>query len=493
MKPQRISTDLFCFKDTCNVYVVREGGEAVAVDFGSGRWLRELPRLGIRRLRHVFLTHHHADQCSGLLRRKSWPFTIHAPAGEERFLTPAGVRAYWKARGVGGPVPPSYSVLPRGIRGVRFDMHGFGDLLWGTRRIRFVFTPGHGPHALSIVMTHHGRQVVFCGDAAHAGATIWQPFHLEWDHWTGGGALAAWEGVERLGNLAMDLLGPSHGPVIRRNPRAMLRKLAAKLLDFYRVKGSICPGERDRYLAPIFMKSGSRRVLPHLFQFGCNSYLLLSASGEALLVDPWSADLDLVAPLLKELEHPRITAATATHYHADHSDGLPLAKRRFGAKAWLHPRVAEVLRKSEPMRRPWTPARPIHADALWPVRGRWRWNEYDFEVAPFPGQTWWHAAFMTRVDGERVLFGGDNFQPPSRWNGTGGFSAFNGSRFEGFAESARQVLSWRPDLIVAGHGTQYRFHASHFRRIIAWAERAKRATRALCPSGKLASDYALHR
>ncbi len=493
MKPDSLLPDLFRFRDTCNVYVVRDGDEAIATDFGSGKWLRELPRLGVRSLRHVFLTHHHPDQCSGLMVRKSWLFQIHAPVPEERFLSPGGVAAYWRARRQPGGCPPSYAVLPRGLRGLRYDLAGFGDRFWGRRRIRFIHTPGHGPNALSVLLTHRGKQIVFCGDAAHAHATVWQPYHLEWDHWTGTGTLAAWEGIQRLANLHVDLLCPSHGTVVRDRPRELLRHLADKLLDFYHVKGHICPAERDHYLEPEFLRCGARRILPHLFQFGANSYLLLSAAHEALLIDPRSSDLREAAPLLAEIDQPKMTAATATHYHSDHSDGLPQARRKYGATVWLHPWVAAPLRSETLTTLPWHPMKRIRPDRLWPERGRWRWNEYEFRIAPFPGQTWWHCAFMTRVDGQKVLFGGDNFQPASRWNATGGFCAFNGSRFEGFLRSARLVLRWKPDIIATGHQTYYRFHATQFRKIIHWARRAETATKALCPSGNLETDYYLHR
>jgi glyoxylase-like metal-dependent hydrolase (beta-lactamase superfamily II) len=492
MKPEQLLPDLFLFRDTCNVYLLRDGDAAIAMDFGSGRWLGRLSRLGIRRLEHVLLTHHHADQCAGLTARTSWPFAIHAPAGEERFLTPTGVRAFWGTQRHGAGVPSSYSVLRRGIARLRFDLAGFSDFWWGDRRIRAIHTPGHGPNALSLVADVNGSQVVFCGDAAHAGATIWQPYHLEWDHWTGTGALAAWEGVRRLANIGMDLLCPSHGSVVSDTPRGMLERLAGKLLAFYHAKGHICPGERDHYLTPRRLDCGGREILPHLFQFGGNSYLLVSDNREAMIIDP-TADLALVKPLLRELGNPRVTAATATHYHSDHSDGLPEAKRTHGATVWLHPWVAKPLRRPDPGRFLWLPKRRVRADRFWPERGRWRWNEYGFQIAPFPGQTWWHCAFQTDVDGRRVFFGGDNFQPASRWNATGGFCAANGSRFDGFRRSAQLLLDWRPEIIACGHGTCYRFHAPQFRKIIAWAKRAETVTRSLCPTHDLDRDYYMGR
>ncbi len=37
---------LFRFQDTCNVYVLRQGEEGLAVDFGGGAWLKALPGIG---------------------------------------------------------------------------------------------------------------------------------------------------------------------------------------------------------------------------------------------------------------------------------------------------------------------------------------------------------------------------------------------------------------------------------------------------------------
>jgi len=481
---------LWLFIDTCNVYILKEDDRAIIIDFGSGGWLMQLEHLGIRHLEHVFLTHHHADQCAGLLERPFGPFTIHAPAGEDAFLNPDKVKEFHHTPRYGRGCPPSYSVLPQGIPDIRYDMAGFSDLFWHNRRIRFLHTPGHGPNACSIILDHQGRQIVFCGDAAHADGTIWQPFHLEWDHWTGAGALAAWEGIQRLLGVGIDLLCPSHGSVIARQPRPMLRKLARRLMQFYIAKGTICPGEKDRYVDLEVLPCGARKILPHLYQFGGNGYLLLSSSGEALIVDPCFSDMQSLEALLREMQGVRPAAMLVSHYHCDHCDGVPYMRERYGAKAWLHPWIAEPLADPACTFLPWLPPDPIHPDHLWPEKGVWRWHEYEFAVAPWPGQTWWHCVFMSEIDGKRVLFGGDSFQPASRWNGTGGFCAYNNSRFqEGFISSARLALEWKPDIIATGHSTCYHFSPSYFLKIIQWAEAAEKATKALCPSGDLEKDY----
>ncbi len=79
--------------------------------------------------------------------------------------------------------------------------------------------------------------VFACGDCSVA--TIWQPYHLEWDHWTDSGALAAWQGVRRIADLRVNLLCPAHGPIVDRQPRTMLRRLGRKLLAFARVLNEV--------------------------------------------------------------------------------------------------------------------------------------------------------------------------------------------------------------------------------------------------------------
>ena len=490
LMPQELLPDLWMIEDSCNVYLIRDGDAALAIDFGGGEWLGALPSLGIETLEHVLLTHAHNEQCHGLSRHESWPFTIHAPGGEDTFLDP-------EKAGIFGPppwffmgCPLNYCPPPGRIVDVRYNIIGNGHMFWRGRRIRFMDTPGHGRNACSIILDHAGKQLVFCGDAAYEGGTIYQPFHLEWDHWTGEGALAAWEGIERLRGIAIDLLCPSHGPVIAEEPIPMLNTLAERLLAFYHAKGQVSPGEPDRYLPMEALDCGAYRCSEHLYQFGGNGYLLVSETGEALVVDPFVADLGSLAELLDELGHVTPTAMVVSHYHYDHCDGIPALRQRFGAEAWLHPIVAEPIRTPGSMVVPWLRPEPIEPDHLWPEEGAWQWNEYEFAITHWPGQTWWHCGFMTQIDGKKVFFAGDSFTPTSKWNGTGGFCAYNGSRFaEGFVPSARRVIEWQPEVMAAGHSNYYGFSQSKFEKVIEWAGWAAEAVRALCPSGDLERDY----
>ena len=63
----RIADQLYLFRDSCNVYVLCSGREAVLVDFGSGDVLDHLAEMDVERITDVLMTHHHRDQGQGRL------------------------------------------------------------------------------------------------------------------------------------------------------------------------------------------------------------------------------------------------------------------------------------------------------------------------------------------------------------------------------------------------------------------------------------------
>src|SRR5215213_1312955 len=83
-------------RDTCNVYVLRAGTDAVLIDFGSGSVLDELAGLGVERVTDVLLTHHHRDQLQGLARAAEAGIRIWAPPYDAPFV--ADIDQHWQSR-----------------------------------------------------------------------------------------------------------------------------------------------------------------------------------------------------------------------------------------------------------------------------------------------------------------------------------------------------------------------------------------------------------
>ena len=124
------------------------------------------------------------------------------------------------------------------------------------------------------------------------------------------------------------------------------------------------------------------------------------------MVDPTLGEMEKLEALLKELKCVKLDAAVVSHYHADHCDGIPYLQRKHGVQAWLHPRIAEKTSGTGNGPVIYRSKTPVHPDHILPERGKWRWQEYEFSVAPWPGQTWWHAVYQAKIDGKKVLFGG---------------------------------------------------------------------------------------
>jgi glyoxylase-like metal-dependent hydrolase (beta-lactamase superfamily II) len=497
---QQIAPGIYRFNDTCNVYVIADPAGSLAIDFGSGAWLAHWTQLGFPPVTRVLLTHHHADQCAGLTTRESWPFQVYAPRGEDAFFTAQGVQAF-KNRGKMAGNPASYSVIdrpmPPGL--VQCVLDGFTDHPWlggelagGARRIRIIHTPGHGPHALSYLIDDPTtlKQILFCGDACHASATIHEPYHLEWDHWTGSGALAAWEGLIRLGGLKVDILCPSHGPIINKAPGKLIQRLKEKVLRFYLAKGQIAQGESDGYITLNQSDQMPDGLGRWLHRFGVNGWLLTDPDHkQAVVFDPMAGDEESLKQALARAGNPGVDAVTATHYHFDHCDGLHMVREKFNARIVLHPQVAQVLAHPDAYDMPWRLPAPITPDQLTPAEGEVTLGNRSFRVGAFLGQTRYHAGYMTMVGGWRLFFGGDNFFPTSRWNGTGGFCAYNHTRPKLFGDSAKKMLTWSPDVLANGHDTCFRFRSSRAKKIIKWSARAEKALRDLCPSGNIEKGY----
>ena len=489
---QRLGDDLYCYPDACNVYLLRYGDRAIAVDYGTGVWRERLGEIGVRRLAHVVLTHGHRDQCCGLYRGTPGAGgarpQLHVPSGDAWLLRGPSLRTFWRDYQSGG-CPSTYAAPRLPVGRLRPDMTPDAEIPIGPALFCPVATPGHTRGALSYVVEWHRRQLVFCGDAVRAGGAIHELYHLEWDHWTPGGAREAWYGLERLRGCRADALLPSHGPPIPKGASSCIRTAQRNLLRLIEAKTSVCSGERVRWLRPERTASGARRITPHLFGIGGNGYLLLNEAGRALVFDPTMGDMPALDAFVEETGVDIVTA-TATHYHVDHSDALDLVRQRYGAQVWLHPWVAEPLADRDRFDLPWLPPDSVTPDRLLPEQGSFRWEGMAMTILPFPGQTWWHCAIHAHVDGRDILFAGDNYHPPTRWNGTGGFCAFNGSRFaEGFARSAAAALNLTPEIVCAGHRSNYRFAASQFRRILRWSSRAEQAVAALCPSRSWPDDY----
>lgn len=415
---EQISPSLWLIHDTCNVYLLVDGRDAVAVDFGAGRALDVLGELGIERITDVLLTHHHRDQAQGLPRAVEHGARVWVPPVERELFE--SVDRLWQGRelllsynnredrfSLLEPVPVSGSLLE------------YRRMAFGAFDVEVRPTPGHTVGSVSLLTDVDGRRVAFSGDLLYAPGRVWSLAATQWSYNGGEGIGATILSALDLRRQAPDLLLPSHGRPMA-DPAAALDLLVERMAELHDFRILIDSPFMRRTTDPY------AAISPHLLQnltSNANSYVLRSESGAALVIDygydfstglaagsdraarrPWLYTL----PFLKE-QHgvDRVEVAIPTHYHDDHVAGFNLLREVEGTEVWAGANVADVLEHPEDRDLPCLWFDPIPVDRRLELGVPQRWHEYEITLHPLPGHTLYAVAVEVEVDGRRVMALGD--------------------------------------------------------------------------------------
>ena len=449
------------FRDSCNVYVLRSGREAVLVDFGSGAVLDHLAELGVERVTDVLVTHHHRDQVQGLQRALDAGIRVWVPPVERDLF--GGVDLRWQSR----PVDNDYD-----LREDRFSLlqpvavTGTVDEYRTTRfdgfEVYALPTPGHTIGSLTYLVELDGRRLAFCGDLVHGEGKVWSLAATQWSYTGVEGQAATILSCGILSDRRPDVLLPSHGEPVE-DPQRALALVQARLQELVDM----------RLQEPWDLEDWLRRpwvaLTPHLLRNRASfatTYALLSETGSALLIDfgydltvgaPADGDRAARRPLLATLDLlrrdfgvERIEAAVTTHYHDDHVAGLNLLREIEGAEVWSPENVAPIL--ADPLRYdlPCLWFDPIRVDRTLPLGQPVTWHEHELTAHPLPGHTLYAAAISFEVDGRRVLATGDQ-QSNDAGRSVLNYQYRNRFRAGDYVRSAELYKSLRPDLVVSGH------------------------------------------
>lgn len=449
------------FRDTCNVYVLRSGREAVLIDFGSGAVLDELAGLGVDRVTDVLVTHHHRDQVQGLQRAADAGARIWVPPVERGLV--ADVDRHWLMR----PLDNDYELLqdrfsllePVAVTGT---VDEYRTRRYGAFDVYTLPTPGHTVGSVTYVVEVDGRRLAFSGDLLYGEGKVWSLAATQWTYTEIEGQRATYLS---LGNLALhrpDLVLPSHGePIADPGPGIELTQL--RLAELMAMR-TLDPWDLDMRLRVPW-----EELTPHLLRNRtcmANSFVLRSESGAALVIDfgydLWtghpitSADLSARRPLLGSIhalkrDHgvDRIEAVVATHYHDDHVAGMNLLRDVEGTEVWTPENFAAILEDPRRYDLPCLWFEPIRVDRRLPLETPIPWHEYELTVYPLPGHTLYAAAIAFEVDGRRMLATGD--QQANEGRPILNYQYRNRFRYDDYIRSAELYKRLRPDLIISGH------------------------------------------
>jgi glyoxylase-like metal-dependent hydrolase (beta-lactamase superfamily II) len=445
MATVEIAPDVCCIRDTCNVYVLRAGREAVLIDFGSGAVLDELAGLGVERITDVLLTHHHRDQTQGLARAAAAGARIWAPPFDAPLLADADL--HWQTR----PLDIDYELgedrfSPLGSVSLDGTVAEYRTARYGAFDVTTLPTPGHTVGSVTYLVDVGGRCLAFVGDLVYGDGKVWSLAATQWSYTGVEGQEATIVSAVELAKRRPDVLLPSHGDAIEDAATALsqLRSRLGELVEL-RLVGEW--GLESRLQAPF------DRISPHLWRNRttfANSYVLVSETGAGLGIDFGYDMATWRRPLLWSLADVNVEAVVITHFHDDHVAGLNLLRDVTGARIWAPENVAPVLRAPHRFDLPCLWPDPVEPDRVLALGETVEWNEYALEVHAFPGHTLYAAAIAFEVDGKRVLVTGDQY-------GLDGERAIlnyqyrNGFRRRDFIASAALLREVQPDLLLSGH------------------------------------------
>lgn len=448
------------FRDTCNVYVLRSGREAVLVDFGSGAVLDHLDDVGVDRITDVLVTHHHRDQVQGLARAAEAGARVWVPPLERPLIEDAST--HWQVRQLENDYDlrqDTFSLLESVPVAGTVDEYRRRTI--GGFDIYTLPTPGHTAGSVTYLVEIEGRRLGFSGDLVHAGGKVWSLAATQWSYSDAEGLAATHVSCAVLAGHEPDVLLPSHGPAIEDPAETLsaVRTRVQELVDLRREQPWDLADMHARPWAP---------VTPHLLRNRAafaNSYALVSESGAALLIDfGYDVTTGLVPATKREARRPllwpldalrrdhgveRIEAVVPTHYHDDHVAGLELLRDVEGTEVWAPENVAPILAEPSRYDLPCLWFEPIAVDRVLGFGDPVRWHEYDLRLHPLPGHTLYAAAIDVEVDGKRILATGD--QQAGGERPVLNYQYRNRFRIDDFVASAELYRRIRPGVIVSGH------------------------------------------
>lgn len=465
----QITENLYLFQDTCNVYVIRSGNEAVLIDFGSGDVLDHLPEIDIERVTDILMTHHHRDQGQGLARAVEAGIRIWVPYTEEELF--CAVDVHWQGRTLYNNYDmrqDRFSLLePVKIAGTLRD---YTTCEFGTHSFIVVPTPGHTVGSISLFSQIDGQLVAFTGDLIAAPGKVWSLAATQWTYNGGEGLAVSIPSLLDVKARRADLLLPSHGkPISEPDPAIdLLIERLRQLMD-YRQQNRELPRLLENPFVPI---------TPHLLWNQASiafSYVLLSESGKALVIDygydfavgiaastertarrPWLYSLNT---LKQKYGVQKIDVAIPTHFHDDHVAGLNLLREFEGAQIWAACNFSDVLERPAAYDLPCLWYEPIPVSRSLPLGEPIQWEEYTFTLDEQPGHTLYAVAIAVEVDGKRVLAIGDQFQGKDRvlWN----YVYENRFQIGDYRKTAALYRKIRPDVLLSGHDEPFWVNAHY--------------------------------
>ncbi|OSI83101.1 MBL fold metallo-hydrolase, partial [Bradyrhizobium canariense] len=288
------SKNLFEFRDTCNVYVLKSGTECLLIDSGSGAVLQHLAAIGIERVAWVLRTHHHRDQCWGTGAVQKAGAKIAVPEYERHLFE--SVETCWEAKRIYGNYSDTNTFFSLGTN-VPVDavLEDYSTFVWKEYQLRVLPAKGHTYGMVSLIAEVDGRKVAFTGDLMVDGGKLYQLHAMEYSYGSLAGVEFTMQSILALKREDVAAAYPSHGIPIG-EVTENIGKLESRLEALATLGRLYTSGSNSSFKDwQTLRESKLQRITEHLLWAGpytcSNFYILLSGSGHAMLIDYGLASL----------------------------------------------------------------------------------------------------------------------------------------------------------------------------------------------------------
>ena len=493
---EKLSDNLYLYRDTCNVYVVRDRDKALLIDFGSGAVLDELTALGITQVEWILHTHHHRDQCQGDHLANERQIPIAVPAHELPYFEE--VEVFWGSRQIYDiyDVRQTFFTLAKSVRTARV-LEDYETFSWGPYTFFIQPTPGHTLGHITLIATIDGARIGFSGDLIAAPGKVQTLYDLQYAYGAGDGCDYMVYSLAKMREQGCDQLCPSHGDPLR-DTAVALQALEDKFRAYMKHRWGIDTPTHD--IAP-------RAISPHLLQIpGCsNTWIVVSDSGKALFVDYGSQSFTFMYSFsilfeagnrLRMQEHnlellrtnfgvQQIDLALPSHYHDDHVNGLPYLQRHHDTRIWCFENMADIMRHPHGYKLGCTYPEPVAIERALGQGETFKWEEYEFQVFHTPGHADYHMAMFGEIDGAQVAFSGDEVNMRSEDQYTSNNIWRNHVHANSHEITGTLYLERQPELVCPGHGGPFEMGAEHWRSFHTWCRQEQQHWRELAAPAAL--------
>ena len=158
--------------------------------------------------------------------------------------------------------------------------------------------------------------------------------------------------------------------------------------------------------------------------------------------------------ILKENRIERIDFVLPSHYHDDHVSGIPLLVQKFGLKVYALENMVDILENPTHYRLACLTDQSIKVDKVLKDEEIFMWDDYQFQIFHFPGQTEYHMGLFGKIDGKSIFFTGDTISERTFVDRDTNLNGLNFCRLGdniGYMKCAEILLKCNPDYIAISH------------------------------------------